>query len=110
MIHLAGLTERIAAEPTGDIAIECVGLRPGEKLFEELLIGDDVVASSHPRIMIARERHIDPALLDKMLESLRAACDSNDDDTMLRQIRNLVPEFRPAAEVNREVAAALQAR
>ena len=110
MIHLAGLTERTAAEPTGDIAIECVGLRPGEKLFEELLIGDDVVPSSHPRIMSARERHIDPALLDKMLESLRAACDSNENDTMLRQIRNLVPEFRPADEVNREVAASLQAR
>jgi len=74
------------------------------------LIGDDVVPSGHPRIMCARERHIDPALLDKMIESLRAACDNNEPDTMLRQIRNLVPEFRPADEVNQEVAAVLRGR
>ncbi len=104
MIRLAGLTEKTSTVPNGDIAIEFVGLRPGEKLYEELLIGDDVVPSGHPRIMCAREHHIDPALLDKMLDSLRAACDSNQPEAMLRQIRNLVPEFRPADEVNREVA------
>ncbi len=110
MIRLGGMTERTEAEPDGDIEITFVGLRPGEKLFEELLIGDDVVPSGHPRILCARERHIDPALLDKMLESLRTACNSNEESAMLRQIRNLVPEFRPADEVNREVATALQAR
>ena len=110
MIHLAGLTEKTAIDPDGDIEIEFVGLRPGEKLFEELLIGGDVVPSDHPRIMCARERHIDPALLDKMLDSLRVACDSDDPVAMLRQIRNLVPEFRPADEVNREVAVALRSR
>ena len=109
MIRLAGLTERTPQEPTGDIEIEFVGLRPGEKLFEELLIGDDVVTSGHERILCARERHIDPVLLDKMLDSLRQACDGNETSAMLRQIRNLVPEFRPADEVNREVAASLQA-
>jgi len=110
MIRLAGLTEKTSDQPAGEIVIEFVGLRPGEKLFEELLIGDDVVPSGHPRIMCARERHVDPALLDKMLESLRTACDSDEREAMLRQIRNLVPEFRPADEVNREAAAALQAR
>ena len=110
MIRLAGLTERNALDPSGDIEIEFVGLRPGEKLFEELLIGDDVVPSGHPRIMCARERHIDAVLLDKMLESLRLACDGNEPDAMLRQVRNLVPEFRPADEVNREVTAALRVR
>lgn len=110
MIRLSGLTEKTTADPEGDIEIQFVGLRPGEKLFEELLIGDKVVPSGHPRILCAHERHIDPALLDKMLESLRAACDSNDVDAMLRQIRNLVPEYRPADEVNAEVGAALQAR
>ena len=110
MIRLAGLAEKSALNPAGDIEIEFVGLRPGEKLFEELLIGDDVVPSVHPRIMCARERHIDAALLDKMLDSLRQACDGNEPGAMLRQVRNLVPEFRPADEVNREVAAALQVR
>ena len=110
MIRLSGLTEKTAAQPDGQIEIKAVGLRPGEKLFEELLIGDDVVASDHPRIKSARERHIDPALLDKMLASLRQACESNDIDSMLRQMRNLVPEFRPAEEVNAEASAALAVR
>ena len=110
IIHLSGVSEKTQDNPEGDIEIKFVGLRPGEKLFEELLIGDDVVPSGHPRILCARERHIEPVLLDKMIESLRVACDANQSDAMLRQIRNLVPEFRPADEVNREVAALLQAR
>lgn len=110
MIRLSGLTERTPEQPHGDIEIKYVGLRPGEKLFEELLIGDSVVPSGHARILCAHERHIDPALLDKMLESLRAACDGNEPDTMLRQVRNLVPEYRSAEEVNSEVAAALRTR
>ncbi len=110
IIHLSGVSEKTDDNPEGDIEIKYVGLRPGEKLFEELLIGDDVVPSGHPRILCARERHIEPVLLDKMIESLRSACDANQPEAMLRQIRNLVPEFRPADEVNREVAASLQAR
>ena len=110
MIHLSGLSEKTTERPDGEIEIKAVGLRPGEKLFEELLIGDNVIASGHPRIMCARERHIDPALLDKMLASLRQACESNDIDSMLRQMRNLVPEFRPAEEVNAEASAALAVR
>jgi FlaA1/EpsC-like NDP-sugar epimerase len=110
MIRLSGLTEKTAELPAGQIEIKAVGLRPGEKLFEELLIGDNVTPSGHPRIMSARERHIDPALLDKMLASLRQACESNDTESMLRQVRNLVPEFRPADEVNAEASAALAGR
>ncbi|MGZ5206694.1 MAG: polysaccharide biosynthesis protein, partial [Caldimonas sp.] len=59
MIHLSGLSERTAENQDGDIAIEYVGLRAGEKLYEELLIGESVVPSGHPRIMCARERHIE---------------------------------------------------
>ena len=110
MIHLSGLTEKTETSTSGDIEIKFVGLRPGEKLFEELMIGDDVVPSGHPRIMCARERYVEPALLDKMIESLRAACEANDLDAMSRQIRNLVPEYRAAEEVNAEAAATLQPR
>lgn len=110
MIRLSGLTEKTADNSDGDIEIKAVGLRPGEKLFEELLIGDNVVPSGHQRIMCARERHIDPSLLDKMLEVLRQACDGGDTAAMLRQLRNLVPEFRPADEVNAEVAGSLARR
>ena len=55
MIHLSGLTPIDNENPDGDISIEFTGLRPGEKLFEELLIGNDVIQSEHPRIMQARE-------------------------------------------------------
>jgi FlaA1/EpsC-like NDP-sugar epimerase len=108
MIRLSGLTERTPANPDGDIEIRAIGLRPGEKLYEELLIGGDVVPSGHPRIMCARERHVDPALLDKMLASLRAACESGDEEQMLRLVRNLVPEMRKASEVNAEALVAGQ--
>ncbi|MFY9510932.1 MAG: nucleoside-diphosphate sugar epimerase/dehydratase [Rubrivivax sp.] len=102
MIRLSGLTEKTGDNPGGDVEILAVGLRPGEKLYEELLIGDHVVPSGHPRILCARERHIEPALLDKMLATLGQACDGGDTESMLRQMRNLVPEFRPADEVNAE--------
>ena len=110
MIHLSGLSERTDDDADGDIAIEYIGLRAGEKLYEELLIGESVIPSGHPRIMCARERHVEPALLDKMLESLRAACDANDPAAMLRQLRNLVPEYRSADEVNAEASASLASR
>jgi FlaA1/EpsC-like NDP-sugar epimerase len=95
MIRLSGLTERTPSNPDGDIEIRAVGLRPGEKLYEELLIGGDVVPSGHPRIMCA-------------LGSLRAACDIDDEDQMLRLVRNLVPEMRQASEVNAEALVAAQ--
>ena len=109
MVRLSGLTEKTLEEPDGDIEIKAVGLRAGEKLYEELLIGNDVVPSGHPRILCARERYIDPALLDKMLRSLQQACDANDTELMLRQIRNLVPEYRSPEEVNAEATAARSA-
>lgn len=55
MIRLSGLTLRDELRPDGDIAIEVTGLRPGEKLYEELLIGDDARGTEHPRIMVAQE-------------------------------------------------------
>ena len=55
MIHLSGLTPIDNENPDGDIRIEFTGLRPGEKLYEELLIGNDVIQSEHPIIMQARE-------------------------------------------------------
>ncbi len=100
MLRLYGLSEKTAQTPDGDIELKFVGLRPGEKLYEELLIGDKTVPSSHPRIMCALERSIEPMLLEKMLLALRKVCDIGDDEAVLRQVRNLVPEFRDAAEVN----------
>jgi FlaA1/EpsC-like NDP-sugar epimerase len=107
MLRLYGLTERTASDPDGDIELKFVGLRPGEKLYEELLIGDKTIPSSHPRIMCAVERHVEPLLLEKMLAALRRACESADDEAVLRQVRNLVPEFRSPEEVNQAAQAGL---
>jgi FlaA1/EpsC-like NDP-sugar epimerase len=93
MIQLFGLSERTPEHPDGDIALAYVGMRPGEKLYEELLIGNNPVPSGHPRILCAMERLIEPATLDQRLQELRAACDSGEDDQVLAQVRRLVPEY-----------------
>ena len=68
MIHLSGLTPIDNENPDGDIRVEFTGLRPGEKLYEELLIGNDVIQSEHPRIMQARESKL---LFDVVLSCIR---------------------------------------
>jgi FlaA1/EpsC-like NDP-sugar epimerase len=73
MILLSGLTVRSRDNPDGDIAIEFTGLRPGEKLYEELLIGGDVVATEHPMIMRANERRMDWETLKAALFELAVA-------------------------------------
>jgi len=70
MVRLSGLAVRDSANPQGDIAIEVTGLRPGEKLYEELLIGADVSGTEHPRIMRAQERKADWKRLEAELELL----------------------------------------
>ena len=74
MIHLTGLTVIDKLNPDGDIAIEYTGLRPGEKLFEELLIGDDITQTEHRRIMSAHEIWLPWAELEKILLKLDEAC------------------------------------
>jgi len=106
MIHLSGLSERTTGDQEGDIEIQYVGLRPGEKMYEELLIGNDSTPSVHPRILCAREHCVEPALLDKMIESLKTACDHDDVDGMVRQMKNLVPEYTASVEVCQEAAVA----
>jgi len=82
MLHLSGLTERTADHPKGDIEIAITGLRPGEKLYEELLIGDNPEATEHPRIMKAKEGFLPWLELDAHLQVLRVAADSNDEQAM----------------------------
>ncbi|HLT98410.1 MAG TPA: polysaccharide biosynthesis protein, partial [Burkholderiaceae bacterium] len=78
MVLLSGLTLRTPERPDGDIAIEYVGLRPGEKLYEELLIGDNVTPTPHPMIMRASENRLDWETLKTVLDSLsRAITDDN---------------------------------
>ena len=74
MIRLSGLTVMDKSNTDGDIAIEYTGLRPGEKLFEELLIGDDITKTEHRRIMSAHEAWLPWAELEKILVKLDEAC------------------------------------
>jgi FlaA1/EpsC-like NDP-sugar epimerase len=90
MIELSGLTVRDENNPGGDIAIEEIGLRPGEKLFEELLISGNPASTKHPRIMMARETFRPWVEMRPLLDQLRACVDSN---TALGVLRSIVPEF-----------------
>ena len=74
MIRLSGLTEKTNEDSNGDIEIEFTGLRPGEKLYEELLIGDNVAGSEHPRIMTAKEVHLSWPKTHNLLSRLDKAC------------------------------------
>lgn len=73
MITLSGLTVRDPNNPGGDIEITYVGLRPGEKLYEELFIGEDAVETTHPRIKMAPERSVSREEMKRHLEDLQAA-------------------------------------
>jgi FlaA1/EpsC-like NDP-sugar epimerase len=75
MVNLSGMTVREDDNPTGDIEICCVGLRPGEKLYEELFLGHDLVATKHPRISMAKERVIPLPDLEGMIDGLKSAID-----------------------------------
>lgn len=92
MIELSGLRVRDELCPDGDIAIECVGLRQGEKLFEELLIDDKAEVTSHPRIMMAKERYLPMAQLEPELTALFASSRIGDVQAVIRSLSWLVPE------------------
>ena len=79
MIHLSGLTPIDNENPDGDIRIELTGLRPGEKLYEELLIGSDVIQSEHPRIMQAKESKLSFADVLHCVEVIKSARQTQDD-------------------------------
>ncbi|MCD5971702.1 polysaccharide biosynthesis protein [Pseudomonas quasicaspiana] len=95
MINLSGLSIRSDKNPQGDIAIEFTGLRPGEKLYEELLIGDNVVSTRHPMIMTAQEDYMPWEILKSKLESLLDAV-AKDDYLLVRQVlREMVVGYTP---------------
>lgn len=99
MIHLSGLSVRSDKNPHGDIAIEFTGLRPGEKLYEELLIGDNVVATQHPMIMSANEDHLEWEVLKGNLTDLLAAVESDDYSKVRQLLRDTVSGYSPDGEI-----------
>ncbi len=96
MLHLSGLSERNAANPHGDIEIAITGLRPGEKLYEELLIGDNPEPTEHPRIMKAREPFLLWAQLQPELNALLAAAQHNNADAIKAVFLRHVQGYQPS--------------
>jgi FlaA1/EpsC-like NDP-sugar epimerase len=78
MVELSGLKVRDATNPDGDVEIKVTGLRPGEKLYEELLIGDNPTPTAHPRIMKAHEDYLAWPDLEAQLHALQQAARADD--------------------------------
>ena len=95
MIRLMGLTVRDDENPNGDIEISFTGLRPAEKLYEELLIGENVSGTDHPRIMRAREDYLPSEELYVLLADLEAAISSLDRDGVRDVLLRAVKEYQP---------------
>ena len=94
MVRLSGLTLRDATNPAGDIEIICTGLRPGEKLYEELLIDAESEPTAHPLIYRATERSIAPGLLWPQLDAVERAVRLQDRTAALDLLAQLVPEWQ----------------
>lgn len=99
MIHLSGLEIKDAEHPGGDIEISYTGLRPGEKLYEELLIGDNVSKTGHERIMRAQEQVIPWTELEKMLAVLEQATQDDDFERVRAVLADAVTGFVPQCEI-----------
>lgn len=95
MVHLSGLTPVDQENPDGDIKIKVTGLRPGEKLYEELLIGDDVVQSSHPRIMQATEEDLEWVEVEKSIKIIQKAHEEHDEQSVRLLLFKNVDGYKP---------------
>ncbi|MCK8654909.1 polysaccharide biosynthesis protein [Pseudomonas umsongensis] len=99
MIHLSGLSVRSEKNQHGDISIEFTGLRPGEKLYEELLIGDNVSVTQHPMIMSANEDHLPWEVLKAKLAELLNAVEHDDYARVRQLLRETVSGYTPDGEI-----------
>ncbi|MFZ6754619.1 polysaccharide biosynthesis protein [Undibacterium sp. Dicai25W] len=95
MVHLSGLEVKSETTPDGTIEIQHVGLRPGEKLFEELLIGDNVEGTTHPLIMRAQENEIPWDNLNNFLQELETACNDFNYAEIRALLMKIVAEYQP---------------
>ena len=99
LIRLSGLEIKSDDNPDGDIEIKCTGLRPGEKLYEELLIGDNVIPTSHERIMSALETRLSLKELEVVLNNLKKAVKANNAEH-IRQILQKAPTgYAPSSDI-----------
>jgi FlaA1/EpsC-like NDP-sugar epimerase len=99
MIHLSGLKIKDKLHPDGDIEIKFTGLRPGEKLYEELLIGDNVFETDNPMIMRAEEEMLAWNDLKLIIDELELAIDSGDQERLRQLLKKAVPGFKPQSDI-----------
>lgn len=99
MIHLMGFTVKNKSTPDGDIEIEYSGLRPGEKLYEELLIGDNATGTSHPRIMRAEEEAYSLDKIMSYIEQLEQAIKSSNCEDVRQLLIKVVKGYQPSGEI-----------
>jgi FlaA1/EpsC-like NDP-sugar epimerase len=105
MIHLMGLTVRDEKHPEGDIEISYTGLRPAEKLYEELLIGNNVTGTQHPMILRAIEHSLPWERVHGLLEEILVAMSRFDCQRALQLLGEVVEEYKPAPESHDLVSA-----
>ena len=95
MIELSGLTVRDEDNPDGEIEISTIGLRPGEKLYEELLIGNNPSPTPHPRIMKANDIALSPHAVESHLVDLFRLIDRGDLEAVRENLVKIVPGYQP---------------
>ena len=93
MIHLAGLTVKDQNTPDGDIEIKFYGLRPGEKLYEELLIGENSSSTIHPRIIRANEDSIAPEQINRVLDSADEILRNQNPSLLIAMLAEIIEDF-----------------
>jgi len=103
MIHLMGLTVRDEEDPDGDIAIEYMGLRPAEKLYEELLIGNNVMGTEHPMIMRAMEQNLSWQVVEACLDQLWKAVADFDCERVRELLLENVEGYTPSSGIEDSV-------
>jgi FlaA1/EpsC-like NDP-sugar epimerase len=99
MIRLSGLEVKDESHPDGDIEIKYTGLRPGEKLYEELLIGGSNKSTDNPLIMHANENRVSWDEIKPILDDLKEEINNCDNEKIRKLLIKLVPEFKPQSEI-----------
>ena len=94
MIFLSGLSVKDKLNPNGDIEIKVIGLRPGEKLYEELLIDSESRPTKHPLIYRAKEKMLDIKIIQRQLDKLEKYAQNNQMGEFIKTLKKLVPEYK----------------